>query len=83
MVLSSHQLDIDNLTGSAFTNILASSTKATGKKLIICSTVDNTNNINTDIHVLKNTNGNSGYNVSVLYVGTNLAEAIGRYNSLP
>lgn len=81
--LNRHQLSTVDLANSAFTNILASSTKGTGKKLALCSTVHDSNNINTNIHVLSNTNGNSGYNVTVNYVGIDLAEAINKYNSLP
>lgn len=79
----SHQLDTNDLKDSVFTNIIASSTKETGKKLAIVTRLDNISSLITDIHVLKNTNGNSQYNVSIVHVGTNLAQAIDAYNSLP
>lgn len=78
-----HQLNASDLNDSVFTNIIASSTKETGKKIAIVTTLDDQANIVSNVHVLKNTNGNSQYNVSVVYVGKDLVEAINTYNSLP
>lgn len=87
MILSSsngrHTLDASDLKDSLFTNPLASSTKGTGKKLAIVNKVDDKGNVVTDIHVLVNTNRNSKALPRVAYRGTNLAEAINKYNSLP
>lgn len=78
-----HTLVNSDLAGSISTSIWASSTKANGKKLAIVTVLDKTNNIVTNIHVLKNTNGSSKELPRVVYVGLNLAEAIDKYNSLP
>lgn len=78
-----HTLDVSDLTDTVFTNVIASSTHNGGKKLALVSTLDNGNNIVTNVHVMSNTNHNSGSNPAVLYAGTNLTEAIEAYNSLP